>query len=234
MKRKRYSTTRLYLYLLIVNLLLIFFLFFSSDLHILGEDLGPGRLFLMIALVFFACFSQFMFFIESESHNRTVSDMEERLTDSFKYIGKINLLVDEFKSIFVPKKDFPSTKIEFKKIIKDYTERIMAISREDWAAIRIIDMEGLNTAAEYCSRSSSGFKPTFTNNDIVKNSCEFHVVSTKSNNHRLKAYCLLPKEVKEKEIAFFITSIIGQLELMVAVMHHGGSTYHHNAKKRTS
>ena len=229
---KRPSTTRVCLYLFALNLVLIFFLFFGQQFHLLISGLGPARLFLMILLVFFTCFALFISFIEAETHVEAIATMEDRLTDSFKYIGKINLLTEEFKNVFVPKKEFPDTKLEFKRVIKEYAERTLAISRQKWAAIRIIDSEGLNTAAEYWTRDL-GSKLNFNNKDIVSGRCDCHVISTLTANLQLKAYCLLPFNVKEKEKVSFILSMLGQLEMIIAVISHNGNQAHAHKKKKS-
>ncbi len=229
---KRPNTTRVCLYLFALNLVLIFFLFFGQQFNLFIPGLGPAHLFLMILLVFFTCFALFVSFIEAETHAEAIAAMEDRLTDSFKYIGKINLLTEEFKDIFVPKKEFPDTKLEFKRVIKDYAERTLAISRQKWVAIRIIDSKGLNTAAEYWTRDPSS-KVNFNNKDIVSGRCDCHVISTPTENLQLKAYCLLPLKVKEKEKASFILSMLGQLEMIMAIISHDGNQAHAHKKKKS-
>jgi len=51
--------------------------------------------------------------------------IEEKLNDAFKYIGTINLQLQEIKSIFAKNDKYPETKEEMKKIEYYMAEKIL-------------------------------------------------------------------------------------------------------------
>jgi hypothetical protein len=213
---KRQPIKRIHFFLLILNLILIFLLFFGYRLGLMGNDLNQAEIFLAIILVFFLCLSQFVSFSESESQAATISALEERLTESFKYIGKINLLVEEFRDVFFQKKRYPRTKAELKKTINDYADRILSISKSDWVIIRIINLDNFNTVIE-SNIKRPNLSRELDNHAIIRKRCGCYVVNAPLSDCRNRVYCLLPKDVKDKELSFFVASLVGQLEMMTTI-----------------
>ena len=211
---KRQSTTRIHLFLLVLNLILVFILFFGYHFGLMGY--GQADMFLAIVLIFFLCLSQFVSFSEAESQSNTISTLEERLTESFKYIGKINLLVEEFKDIFFQRKKYPRTKTELKKIIGDYCNRVHDISKVDWVLIRIINLDTFSTTLE-ANVNYHSFGGEIENRAVVRKRCGYHVISTPLSDCRNRVYCILPKDIKDKEMSFFIISVISQLETLTEI-----------------
>jgi hypothetical protein len=212
--KKRQPTTKIHLFLLILNLILVFFLFFGNHFGLMGY--GQAGMFLAIILIFFLCLSQFVSFSENESQSATISTLEERLTESFKYIGKINLLVEELNDIFFQRKKYPRAKAELKKMVINYCERIYGISKAEWVLIRIINLDSFSTILE-ANANHHSFAGELDNKLIVRKRCGYYVISTPLSDCRNRVYCILPKDTKDKEVLFFITSVIGQLETLAEI-----------------
>lgn len=74
--------------------------------------------------------------------------IHEKLDDSFKYIGKVNVQIQQIKSIFNSSDRFPKTKNDFKKTLLFYSERIFGIVNIDWVLFRIINSTTGRTISE--------------------------------------------------------------------------------------
>jgi hypothetical protein len=74
---------------------------------------------------------------------------KEKLIDSFKYIGKINVQIQEINSIYNNINIYPETKNDFKKTLNFLSERILGIVNTDWVLFRIIDRNNQRTITEH-------------------------------------------------------------------------------------
>jgi len=71
--------------------------------------------------------------------NEEKKTAEEKMNDSFKYIGEINVQIQEIKSIFNKINKYPETKSDFKKTLRFFSERTLGMINVDWVLFRIID-----------------------------------------------------------------------------------------------
>jgi len=80
-----------------------------------------------------------------KTENRSI---HEKLDDSFRYIGKVNVQIQQIKSIFNSTDRFPRTKNDFKKTLFFFSERIFGIVNIDWVLFRIINSTTGRTISE--------------------------------------------------------------------------------------
>ena len=62
--------------------------------------------------------------VKMKNDNKSI---HEKLDDSFRYIGQVNVQIQQIKSIFSSSDRFPKTKNDFKKTLLFYSERIFGI-----------------------------------------------------------------------------------------------------------
>ena len=80
-----------------------------------------------------------------KNDNKSIHD---KLDESFRYIGQVNVQIQQIKSIFNSSDRFPKTKSDFKKTLLFYSERIFGIVNTDWVLFRIINSTTGRTISE--------------------------------------------------------------------------------------
>ena len=67
-----------------------------------------------------------------EKINNDKKSVEERLFDSFRYIGQVNVQIQQIKSIFNSSDKFPETRNDFKKTLYFFGDRVLGIVNASW------------------------------------------------------------------------------------------------------
>lgn len=155
--------------------------------------------------------------------------IENRLLVSDQYIGKVNVQMQEIKSIFNSIDNYPLTKSDFKKTVGYFGVHILGIVKSNWALIRIIDSNTRRTISEHFETKTS-IKPVFphiSNKLIIE---EQKIVSHTSiiynpANLNILVFCILPVEKISNDERIFIRAIIVELTKMVIIIN---SIYYKN------
>lgn len=147
---------------------------------------------------------------------------EERLDEAFKYIGSINVQIQEIKSIFADLKIYPENKKELKYIMEFLGKKILSMINTDWVILRIIDLTNLKTLREtsICRGQALLLKHQFTNDDILNNGenlVDYNLFTSEQKSLNIKVFCIFPKKDKTKEQEVFIKAIISQLEMLFII-----------------
>ncbi|MFZ4648819.1 MAG: hypothetical protein ACOYMB_04315 [Patescibacteria group bacterium] len=193
-------------------LIILIPLLISVRFHYWIESLIVFVLFLIIYL------THFLYFKETKQMKRYQGNLEERLLDSFKYIGTVNLQLEEIKKNLFNFKKYPSNKKEFSKLMVSLAEKILSIINIDWVIIKIVDLNTGKTI-HYTSLARGGKDVNFDkfdNRQIFAGKCGDSCTVIKSNQENLdvKAVCILPAQIKNGDESFFVTHIVNQLELL--------------------
>lgn len=208
----------------IVKIVFISLIVFNTALIILIPLLLPIKFHHLVeSLIIFVLFSiiyltHFFYFKETRQMKRYQGNLEERLLDSFKYIGAVNLQLEEIKKNLFNFKKYPSNKKEFSKLMVSLAEKILSIINIDWVIIKIVDLETGKTI-HYTSLARGGKEVNFDkfdNRQIFAGKCGDSCTVVKSNQENLdvKAICILPAKIKNSDEGFFVTHIVNQLELL--------------------
>ncbi|BFD24715.1 MAG: hypothetical protein JST_000010 [Candidatus Parcubacteria bacterium] len=150
--------------------------------------------------------------------------MEERLRETFKYIGSINLQLEEMKKVFSNFNKYPESQKDIQAVFTHTAERILAIVPTDWVLLRIMELDQGKTLHEYfLSRGNKKIeKFKLENQDLLNGECSIggcSIITSQQNNFNLKAFCILSTEVKDKNQQFMITSAINQLEMLFIIFN---------------
>jgi hypothetical protein len=159
--------------------------------------------------------------------NHKVS-LESQLNDAFKYIGSVNVQMQEIKSIFSGIKKYPENKKDFKYVMQFLADRVLGIADIEWVIFRIIDHRNFRSLKEYCgSRDPSVLiKCEINNEDLVKDKLDSYAVfKSEQKNFNVKAYCVISKKILTKDQQDFIKAIANQLEMMFIIFT---SSYYEN------
>ncbi|MDD3301325.1 MAG: hypothetical protein PHR57_00890 [Patescibacteria group bacterium] len=217
MKRKKI------LKIVFVSLILICTILIIATPFLTILDLDDQReIFLQAGIIFglmvFIYLTHFFYFQQTKKRKKYQGDLEERLLDSFKYIGTVNLQLEELRKNLFSFKKYPSSRKEFSKLMFSLAEKILSIINTDWVIVKIVDVKTKKTI-HYASLVRGGKEiklDKFDNNLLFegKNNQNFSVVKSSQENLKIKAICVLPEKIKNQDEAFFLSHIINQLELL--------------------
>ena len=195
---------------------------------------------ILIALLFGLGYVIYFFYQhELEKGKKDLEDLkkqrrtlEQRMDDAFKYIGSVNVQIQEIKSIFAELKIYPENKKEFKYILDFLANKILSIVDVDWAVLRIIDLASLKTLREtsVCRGNAVMLKYHFTNDDLIKqpeNLKEYSVILAEQKNLTINIFCIFSKIQISKDQEVFIKAILNQLEMFFIIF---SSNYYKNSR----
>jgi|WetSurMetagenome_2_1015567.scaffolds.fasta_scaffold17830_3 hypothetical protein len=154
---------------------------------------------------------------------------EERLFDSLSYIGKVNVQLEEIKSIFNTANKYPETKNDFKKSFRFLSERVLGIVNTNWVLLRIINSATQKTISE-CFETRQGSScsyPHVSNRMIVENQIILPFTAIVSNppNLNFLVCCTLPTDKINNDQRMFIQAIVNEITMVFVILN---SSYYKN------
>ena len=151
------------------------------------------------------------------------SKLLSRLADAFRYIGTINVEIQEIHSILQSLDNYPATRKEIKGLVNYLITRTMIIARSSWVAIRMIDKKNGKTVYEdKVVRSARKFPAAMIGNrEILENKTVpgLMTIITNKKNADLITACILPEVECTDEEAILIKLIIDQIEMHFLLYH---------------
>ncbi len=165
---------------------------------------------------------------ELEEKNKT---LEDRLMESFKYIGSVNVQIQEIRSAFSNLDKYPENKKDYKYILQFFSEKILGIVDVDWALLRIINTTNNNILREYSKirGKSMLLKCAFSNEELIDGKVEgnYSVIRSTQENFTVKTICVFPKKKISNEQTIIIKAIVNQLEMLFLIF---ASNYYKNSR----
>ena len=151
------------------------------------------------------------------------SQLLSRLTNTFRYIGTVNVERQEINAILCNLGNYPRTKKELRQRIEYLATRAMTIAKTPWLATRIIDRNSKKTISEYTVVRPGYLVPASTmgNREILENMnvSGLTKITSSQENLALMTVCILPKcQEKENILLKFITK---QIEMSFLLYHTG-------------
>lgn len=151
---------------------------------------------------------------------------EEILEDNFRYIGSLNIRMQEMESALTRIKKYPETKKEMKAILQYMADKILTIVTAEWVLIRIVDTKKLQTLSEI-SLFRNNVKPkaiNISNNNLVNDlkADSVQVISATEENFFINTYCVIPAKI-DKEQKIMIETIANQIDMLYIIF---ASTYY--------
>ncbi len=223
-------------YLLLIGLILVGFVltpFLVTYIDILKKEYE--EMILLILFLIFGYLTIHLYKKEVKKYEDYINslgtvqvNMEEKLNNAFKYIGTINLQLNEIQSIFAKNDKYPETKEELRKIEYYLAEKILWIVQSEWIFLRIIDTKNIRTLSEvFVAKNGQKInKENFSNKQLISNtiSDSYSVVSSPNQNFTINTYIVLPINIKQQE-KIMIQSIANQVEMFYIIF---ASTYYKN------
>lgn len=223
MKRKHKKIRSIILFLIaLVITLIIVEPFFNFRFWGLSQELSEA---LLISFFFLLIFILAGFYSrELNKYRKHQEELEDRLKETFKYIGSINLQLEEMKKVFSSVNKYPESKKDIQALFVHTAERILGIINVDWVLLKIIDVKSGNNLHDYfVSRGNKRMeKIKVDNKSLLNGACSFgscNIIKSNQENFNIKAFCILPVEIKNENQEFLIKSIVNQLEMLFIIFN---------------
>lgn len=162
--------------------------------------------------------------------NEEKKSVQEKLDDSFRYIGKVNVQLLQIKAIFSNYNKLPETKNDFRRTLGYFSERVLGISNVKWVLFRIINCSTQKTVQEHFEvrQGLTISYPHVSNKMIVEDmSCHpFSTVISNPQNLKIMVCCILPADKISKDEHVFIQAITNEITMFFVILN---STYYKNS-----
>jgi len=148
-------------------------------------------------------------------------DLSSKLNDAFKYIGGVNIQIQEIRSIFCGLRRYPATENEFRKVLALFARKVLGIVNADWVMIRIICQANLRTIKEHLEgRHNENFiNKRISNKAIVANRSVdgYSIIASGHDNSVITGVCVFPKKNLDEEEKILIEAIAHQIEMLYLI-----------------
>lgn len=219
---------RTYIFLLFLVMLFIILtpLFVTRGVSIFEEE--TFEVILITALFFVGYFIYRLYKKEVKKNEAQLQelkqdkdDLESRLEESFRHIGKINVQIDEIRDVFSKIDKYPESHKEIKHIFHYLAHKILGLIDADWVILRVVDISSLASQKEhYETRGGSQAQaPKISNRDLFEKNAlkDCLVLKSEQTNLSIKAFCILPGKHISEDQRILIRAITGQLEMLFLI-----------------
>jgi uncharacterized protein (UPF0335 family) len=228
MNRKIRLLERTYLLILVSIFLLIAFTpyIIQSGFTVLEEQLTEVATIILLFAIGYAVL--FLYRKEVDRNLNKLNRLEEEkgtlknsLTEAFKYIGTLNIQIQEIKSVFSGIRKFPENKKDFGYILQFLADRTLSMVNAGWVLFRIIDTENLNSLGEFSETRGNSMLPQYKISNKILISNEklkgFTVVGSGHENFYIKAFCIIPKAEISNDDEVFVKAVVNQVEMLFLI-----------------
>ena len=210
---------------------------YLSEKFIIDEEIAEG---LLLGILFFLSILILNLYKREDCRqkelikkiNNDKKTAEEKLFDSLNYIGKVNVQIQEIKSIFNNTNKYPETKNDFKKAFRFLGGRVLEIVNTNWVLFRIINSNTRKTITE-CFETRRGFSfnhPNISNKIIIEKQLvsPFSTVIYNPQNLNILVCCVLPVDKISQDERTFIRAIVNEIIMLFVILD---SSYYKNGNK---
>jgi len=230
---------RLYIGFLALTVILIIFtpIFINRGLFFIEEEPFEAIIITLLFATGYLIYSAYK--KESENAKKQLviaeqnkKDMETRLTEAFRYIGAVNVQIQEIKNVFSHLDRYPENKQDIKYIFEYMAGNILGIIDVDWVLLRIINLPDFNTLREHCGTRSSAvmLKHQIHNKNLIKNNADddYMALTSDQTNLNIKAFVIFPRTKITENQKILIKAIVNQLEMLFIIF-----AFNHNQRGRS-
>jgi len=157
--------------------------------------------------------------------SRDNSTLSSELTDAFKYIGGVNVQIQEIRSIFCGASRLPATENEFRRDMALLGRKLLGIVNADWVVIRIIGRTSLKTIKEHLeARKNAKFSIKGVSNKAIVASravAGYATVASCHDNSMILVACVFPQKSLDQEEKILSEAIANQIEMLYLIFISG-------------
>jgi hypothetical protein len=238
MKKINFQPSILQIIYLAIFSILFFFIIYTPTLIkgplnlnpklIIEEETIEGSLLFILFIMSVLILSSYKHEIkkQEEQINKINSEkikIKERLNDSERHIGIMNVQIQEIKSIFNSVEKYPETKDDLKSVFSFFGNRIIGIVNSDWVLFRIIDSKTQRTLCDYFStRHGLEYNYPHISNKIViekQSILPFSYAISSPKNLNIIVACIIPIDNISSDQNIFIQAIINEVSKLFVIFH---------------
>jgi hypothetical protein len=142
-------------------------------------------------------------------------------TEAFKYIGRVNIQLQEIQAIFSGLQQYPETKSEFQRILSSAARNMRGTVSVDWILIRIINQNNFRTITEHWESCAKATYPNvrISNRAIVEGKTVegLSIIRSRRNNLAVNVACIMPVKALMREEKILIEAIVCELEMLFII-----------------
>jgi hypothetical protein len=147
--------------------------------------------------------------------------LTDRLTDIYRYVGSINVQLQEINAVFSRLKRLPENRRQFKHLLSLFGNKILGMVNTDWVTIRIFDRRFFRTIVEHrevrltcrVAEKNIGNRTVVEGKDV--NGCV--VVKGAKDNLPIVATCILPVDHLDKQETILLQTLVDEIELLFII-----------------
>ena len=166
------------------------------------------------------------------------SRLVSQLADAFRYIGKVNVEIQEIETALCDITFYPQTRNELRRLIDRYALKAMAIAGAPWSLARIIDRHSIQTVYEHAVRYPGLDLPSIAmGNRAILDGVQLDgllVVRPSQQHPDLLSVIIIPVANLSKEENVMLTAILNQIEMLFIIYRAGcikAKRGHNNIRK---
>lgn len=238
MKKIKFQPSFLQILYLIIFIILFAFIIYTPSLIkgpvsltsklILEEETFEGFLICILFIMSILIFN--LYKREVNKHKELIikiqsekKKVEDRLNDSERYIGIMNVQIQEIKSIFNTIDKYPETKDGLKKALNFFGERVIGIVNSKWVLFRIIDSNTQRTICEHFG-TRNGYKnsyPHVSNKMIIEKQpiIPFTYIISNPKNLNILVFCIIPIDKISNDQQLFIQAITNEITKLFVILN---------------
>jgi hypothetical protein len=153
--------------------------------------------------------------------SRDNSNLSCKLSDAFKYIGGVNVQIQEIRSIFCGLRRYPTTENELKEALVLFAQTVLGMVNADWVLIRIIHLNKLRTLKEHLEHriNRSLSLKGISNKAIAADQTidGYNLVVSRRDNSTILVVCVFPKKSIDEEEKILAEIICRQIEMLYLI-----------------
>lgn len=225
-KLKKNFLRNFYLFLLIIIFLIVILIpFLAKNIHFVHEDYV--EFISLIFLLSLGYITNHLYRKEATGYESKIVSLEnesekkdEMIEENFRYIGSLNVRMQELESALTKIQKYPGTKNEMKIILQYMANRVLSMINVEWTMIRIVNLEKMQTLSEVCVyRNNKQIKlKNIPNNNLVNNDTidNIYVIPATEKTFTINTYCMLPIMV-DREQKIMIEAIVNQIDMLYII-----------------
>ena len=152
---------------------------------------------------------------------KTNAGLTKSNIEAFKYIGTVNVHLQELWAGLFRLRRYPKTKGEFREILSLAARHALRIVNAEWILIRIVNQNSFRTITEYYEHHEGGTYPhTNVSNRVLTEGESIEglsIVCSRKKNLTVNVSCIIPVAALGREEKILIEAVVSQLEMLFIV-----------------
>jgi len=201
-----------------------------TDRFMIGEEVLETIMILVLFGISFLVMIRMMNRLNSyrQAAERAVyekSKLISRLAEAFRYIGKVNVEIQEIESALCGVAFYPQCKKEFRALVDKLALKAMTIAAAPWLLVRMIDRNSGQTVNEHTVRHPGATTPSAAiGNRAILDGARIDGLQTigpRQQNLDLLTVMIFPAAAISKEKNILLAAILNQIEMLFILYRAG-------------